>query len=108
MGHQNPLEGGLVETRMAVSGSAGLECGLRTYISNKLPGEAEAEVDQGPPLGNHCTEGVSWELFISPSGSQAGCTLESPGSFPKCYPGPNESNLWEWNLGIGSLTTFPM
>lgn len=69
---------------MAVSGSAGLECRLRTCISNKLPGEAEAEVDQGPPLGNHYTEGVSWELFISPSGSQPGCTLESPGSFPKC------------------------
>ena len=41
-GDQNHLEGGLVETRMAVSDSAGLECGLRMCISNKHPGEAGA------------------------------------------------------------------
>lgn len=41
-GHQNPLEGGLVETRMAVPDSADLEHGPRMCISNKLPGEAGA------------------------------------------------------------------
>ena len=106
-GHQNRMEGGLLKTQMAVSDPAGMGWGLRMCISNKLPDEADTAGWLARPWRSkgralHFTKRLSTWLHVASPWELSKIQMLRPS------PGLTESNLWEWNLGFGSLKKFLM
>ena len=107
-GHQNHLEGGLVNSQMAVSHSAGLGWGLRICISPSSQARLMLWVGWDHPWRSavprcfvgalHVTKSFSMQLHIR-------ITWElSKIQMPRSDPGPSECYLWK---GLGSLKKFP-